>query len=277
MKLIIHCGLHKTATSSFQEFCAQNRALLRSFGIHYPTYEDKNQHSYLLWEAQRRSIKVLGSYLEKVFHEAREDCHSVLLSGEDFENCIVDLALASEIESLSREAGFTSLEWVVVFRPLNDAIKSLYAEMSKHGVVLSLDIIQTAAKERGCFYVSSRNFNYIFVLDYSRFSESFQRHVLGNFLELEMKDFVSDFPGSVLLHKLLSKNAFRQFCEAAEKSETFANKSSGSLKVELRYLFTALGLSKRRRMIFAPLLAPLLVPLIWLRLTAKRQVEKASQ
>jgi len=113
MKLVIHCGLHKTATSSFQKFCTQNRALLRSFGINYPTFEQKTQHSHLLWEAQRHNINVISFYFERIFREARDDCHTVLLSGEDFENCIVDLALAAEIEALSREAGFASLQLLV--------------------------------------------------------------------------------------------------------------------------------------------------------------------
>src|SRR6056297_1223300 len=101
MKLVIHCGLHKTGTTSFQKFCFHNRFLLRGFGIYYPKYCKYDQHSYVLWKAQQRGMGTLGSFFAKSFAEATSDCHTVLLSGEDFENCIVDVALASEIEALA--------------------------------------------------------------------------------------------------------------------------------------------------------------------------------
>ncbi|WP_299830502.1 hypothetical protein [uncultured Roseobacter sp.] len=272
MKLVIHCGLHKTGTTSFQKFCFANRLLLRDFGVHYPEYGDQFQHSHVLWEVQRRGSEALGAYLQECFREAEPTCHTVLLSGEDFENCIADVALASEIEALAHEAGFDAISWVVVTRPIEDYISSLYAEKSKHGVVLSREVVQKAAKERGCLYLSTVNFNYIFIFDFERFAKRFRHHVSGQVIEYDFDSFMVDHPGVVLLRQLLSEDAFTQFQAAAEIGKRAENERLNYDQVEANYVATALGVERLKSNWFRPLAAPF----IWLRLRKARILQNGS-
>lgn len=243
-------------------FCMDNRSLLRRFGIHYPVIDDRIQHSSVLWKAQKDGIETLGAFFAACFAQAKSACHTVLLSSEDFENCIVDVALASEIEALAYAAGFDALEWVVVTRPSVEYVASLYAEMSKHGVVLDHNDMHKSARERGCLYVSSHKYNYIFVLDFARFAERFQRLISGQVVKYEFKDFITDYPGSTLLQRLLPDDAFAQFRKSAKISDRQENERLNLRQVEAHYVSSALGLPRLRYNKFFLFAAPF----VWLRL-----------
>jgi len=273
LRLAIHCGVHKTATTSFQKLCADNRALLRNLGIFYPEFGAEDQHSQLLHDAQRDGINVLGAYLAECRANAALSCHTVLISGEDFENCLVDVALASEVESLASRIGFDSTVWIVVVRPLNEAIVSLYAELSKHGVVLSREIMHRAAEERGCIYVATARFNHIFVLDYARFAVRFRNSVSGRVIEFEHDQFIRDYPGRILLKQLLPDGDVSLFDKSAQITGHRENVKQESMQVEANYLATAIDVGTLRY----PVFRPLLWPLIWLRCRKRRRIDRAMQ
>ena len=116
MNLVIHCGLHKTATTSFQHFCRSNQSELASLGVCFPNYKGYNQHGLLMHEFQRLGIGVVEEYFGQFFEQASPTSNTVLLSGESFENCIVDLSVAQELEEAAKKSGFSSGTWVVVTR-----------------------------------------------------------------------------------------------------------------------------------------------------------------
>jgi hypothetical protein len=261
MKLVIHCGLHKTATTSFQTFCSDNRSALFDVGICYPRLGNKTQHSYLMHDVQETDIGILEEYLNRIYAEVDGVCHTVLLSGEDFENCIVDVGLAVDIEAAANRSGFESVTWVVVTRGLDELLRSLYAEMSKHGVTLRFDTLARSAAKSGCMYVSTQNYNYIFVLDYTRFEARFKENTSGGHIVLSYEDFTRDFVGMVLLKKLLSENKFFKFRKLAKFNTEIKNKRITAFQVEANYLSTALGVGRLRRRRYSFLLSPF----IWLR------------
>jgi hypothetical protein len=103
-KLILHIGLHKTASSSFQLSCAHNFATLKKHNFLYPlfhcpgTSQNKiNNHSIplfslytkhpehypvnLLWGIQDLQ-PVIGSYQQQLDYALNQEC-DLLLSGED--------------------------------------------------------------------------------------------------------------------------------------------------------------------------------------------------
>jgi len=101
-KLTLHVGLHKTATSSFQVTCGNNRRELAAQGIHYPLFKisDKQtfNHSipiFLLFSEhpERYNVSIKWGFsrqVEKVKAQCREQLDAVLathdevlLSGED--------------------------------------------------------------------------------------------------------------------------------------------------------------------------------------------------
>lgn len=101
-QVILHVGLHKTATTSFQITCANNRKQLKGQGIHYPQFEiDRrkiNNHSVPIFSLfcdrpERYNINIMWGYSQQVDRinaayqkqlDTAIDTHTrILLSGED--------------------------------------------------------------------------------------------------------------------------------------------------------------------------------------------------
>jgi hypothetical protein len=243
MLLVIHAGLHKTATSSFQKICRDNAALLSQAGIHYPIrVEDPRNHCSLLWTAANGDMSDFQAFLNAALAAAPPNCHTTLLSGEDFENALIDLGLAGRIESAARSAGFERVHWIFVTRPVNDYVRSLYQELAKHHQVVSMRAIQHAAQSRGVFYSSTPHFDYTYALDFSRFIERFSRSITGSVTTWSMSDFVKGFPGSVLLRHLMSPQAFERFLlhTGIQNRPVQENRSPSLLATRLSYLANAL-------------------------------------
>ena len=86
MKLLIHIGTQKTATTSIQQFCVHNSRLLKSHGYLYP----KNENHPFLFNFLARQLAsgkqdCVARYLQKVRAQGqREKCHTVIISAESF-------------------------------------------------------------------------------------------------------------------------------------------------------------------------------------------------
>lgn len=248
MKLYIHSGLHKTATTSFQAFCSINRSELIDVGLYYPKWKRSDQHSWILHEYQKEGIAIIENYFDSIHREATiNKSNSVLLSGEDFENCIVDIGLAKKIESAADKAGFDSVTWIVVTRDQDELIKSLYAELSKQSVLINLDIINKSTAERGCFYVSSELYNYIFVTDFFRFEDEFNQNISGNCICIKYSDFIESFAGKTLLEHILTESQFLELMKLVKIDRNPLNKKMSSINIQTHYLFTGLDIGKPSR------------------------------
>lgn len=178
--------------------------------------------------------------------KADKACDTVLLSGEDFENAIVDLTLAREIEAQAKAAGFDEIVWVVVNRDKYDYAASIYAEKSKHGIVLQRNVVTKALEQRGCLYVATQNYNYIFALDFERFKERFVASLTGELWTYSMQDFLAVRPGDILLKRLMGQALHEDFETSAEYRVKIKNRRLSSQTVEMNYLFTILGLTRER-------------------------------
>lgn len=86
MKLLLHIGTHKTATTSIQRFCAHNRKLLKKKGIFYPR-DDQHFSSFnnLAALCAKKHDTESEEYFERVYILAKQkDCDTVLISSEMF-------------------------------------------------------------------------------------------------------------------------------------------------------------------------------------------------
>lgn len=93
MNILIHAGIHRTGTTSLQEFLADNRAPLMARGISYPG--DTRNHQSLAWSLKR------GAGREEIrsLIESQDGAETVVLSAEDF--CIhTDLRWLEEISQI---------------------------------------------------------------------------------------------------------------------------------------------------------------------------------
>ena len=77
----------------------------------YPKFENWKQHSYLAWQFQRQNKQVISEFFQKVENDCKAfGCTTAIISGEDFENCLVDHAMAIETEKMAKLAGFKEIE-----------------------------------------------------------------------------------------------------------------------------------------------------------------------
>ena len=56
-KLKLHVGFHKTGSTSFQQTCAHNAELLKSFGVSYPSFENSVNRAIL-----NHSIAIVSAF-----------------------------------------------------------------------------------------------------------------------------------------------------------------------------------------------------------------------
>ena len=269
MKLHIHAGLHKTATSSFQLFCDKNRKQLTELGLLYPKFRFW-QHGELAWWLQQGREDDVRDHLLSI-RRNNHGCHSCLLSGEDFENYILDVHTASTFEKIALASGFESVSWHIVTREIDAMVQSLYGELSKQNVVVDLATLKKAAHERGAFFASHKNYNFIFVLDYQRFQCRFRSSVTSVY-EYKFEDFCKGDIGSVLIQEILHPDDFEDFLRRNWKDVGNANERQSELQIELNYLATKLGLPwlKRRRY------RPVSVPALYLLNSLKKMTNRTN-
>jgi len=89
-KIFVHAGFHKTATTSFQEFCRTNREELRRGGLHYARFDfrqiiDRPNHSYVFRSAYHAAVDgdhTLRANLVRELDRQLDVCGRLLVSGE---------------------------------------------------------------------------------------------------------------------------------------------------------------------------------------------------
>lgn len=270
MKLFIHLGCHKTATTSFQKSCRKNYALLIKNGILYPK-NNHFHHNQIIHNYQKKGEVVLINFFSETFTVAQKThCHATLISGEDFENCIVDLALALEIENSARRSGYEEIHWIVVERDKKTYIDALYSELSKHQVVLNYGQLAAAAIETGCFYLSTKRLNNIFVFDIQKFAVSFQKVCSGRLHRIPFSQFIAGICGEVLLREILIGLPVNEFFLNYQQSTSEENTRLNSYHVELNYLLNLLNINIKKNSTLWFVLLTILFPVIMLRIKNKK-------
>lgn len=200
MKLIIHIGLHKTATTSFQQLCRRNPEELHRCGIHYPNRPEQYQHSWLAWMVQKKKWEEVKHFLEKALQESLEaNVAATLISGEDFENLLVDWHEAQALEEIIWRTGFREILWIVVTRPSHEYYESLYSELSKHDFALDYAKAAEAILNHGQLTAMNASYCYRFVFDLDRYLKGFKRAVTGRVEHIQYEDFIKGYPGLRLL------------------------------------------------------------------------------
>jgi hypothetical protein len=114
--------------------CTNGREVLIDNGLVFPQYSTWIQHSFAAWMSQKRDVKSLRAFLCSISEYTKAaNCKTTLISGEDFENFLVDTHLANEFESLAKCEGYVDIEWIVISRNPIDYLLSIYTEMSISG------------------------------------------------------------------------------------------------------------------------------------------------
>lgn len=243
MKLLIHIGTHKTATSSFQNLCVDQKKLLVSNGLNYPNYKNWRQHSRAAWIAQKNNFSELKLFLASIHEDSLNlNCELTLISGEDFENFLIDNHLAKEFTHTAKEVGFKEIEWIVVHRDPFVYMQSIYSEMCKHNSVLDYITMGKLILDCGYVSVSTPLYNYHFVFKINKFAEIFKNNVSKNLQVIPFRQFIEDFPGKVILSKYLSDHSKESLLAYTHTKENL-NQRLRPEDVEFRYIANFLGVN----------------------------------
>lgn len=242
MRVLLHAGTHKTGTTSFQFLMNRSEEVLNRNGILYPRVSDWAQHSKLAWMLQSGEKEKFASLVSQVMSYAKEQkFHTVLLSGEDFENCLLDLHFAKSLEEIFLANGATQLDWVFVIRDKFEYMLSLYCELSKHRVCVDFYEMSRSVLKGNFFSVSNSNYSYFFSFDVKERSRLLSETVEGKVIKFGYADFNHDFPGSALLRGLIKDPSDIAFLENVANSSVRLNESDPLSIVEKRYAREAVG------------------------------------
>ena len=100
--------------------------------------------------SQKNDLDNLSLFLKSIFDDTqKKSCHTTLISGEAFENFLVDTHLALEFEKLAKSLGYSDINWIVVYRKPIEYLESIYAECSGYGVVLDISMMANIILEYG--------------------------------------------------------------------------------------------------------------------------------
>ncbi len=127
MRLIVHAGLHKTASTYFQDILRLNHETLAHNGVYTLSTSSVPDYHSSAWTA------LTGEFADVVAHieAARQrGLGTVLLSSEDFEALVFYPARAAALETAARNAGVTEVEWHFCLRDPGEYLLSMYAQLA---------------------------------------------------------------------------------------------------------------------------------------------------
>ncbi|KAA1002561.1 hypothetical protein FVF58_37180 [Paraburkholderia panacisoli] len=135
-QILVHCGLHKTATTTIQIALAEQFDRLRSLGFLYPLagrIDELSGHHNIAWQIARdRRFNRENGDLDALFKEIQAFDGHVLVSTEDFENSVSRIKRFLPLLQRARSIG-RSVTFIVYIRSQVSYLESLYQEMLKYG------------------------------------------------------------------------------------------------------------------------------------------------
>ena len=198
MLLVLHGGLHKTASTYFQNLLLLNRADLRVRRVYVEPDTLLPANHGTAWMALQDDFRHVEAHVRQAI---RFGCESMILSSEDFEGLIFAPARAAALEAMVRAAGATEIEWHFCLRDPGEAFASMYAELSRHQYVdfLAMSVIALRdGKVRLDRPAKRLPRHWELCFDYARYLTPFAQQISGS---LRLHDFQDrdPYPGHRML------------------------------------------------------------------------------
>ena len=130
-KIYLHIGLHKTGTTTLQNFLSRNKKVLLNYGYLYPesgmTYFG---HHNLPWQVRPdpRFSNKHGTWQDLHAEIESKSVNNIILSSEDFESLPPD-----SIEKVRQELQPYETQLIVYLRRQDSLIQSMYTQLIKGG------------------------------------------------------------------------------------------------------------------------------------------------
>jgi hypothetical protein len=203
MRLVLHIGLHKTASTAFQTLCRDNAARLLEHGVHWRVHEGYPAHHDTAWPMLRGERGAVAAYLAEA-GDAGATC--ALISSEELDYVLQVPQKAQAIEAEARETGVTDIRWVAALRRPSEAFRSNISELTKHGIhVDPLQGYMEVMRTGGLHFSGRLNggvefWNWFFTFDYGRYFDRLRAAVSGRVVAYDYR--AADLlPGAPILRE----------------------------------------------------------------------------
>jgi len=247
MKLVIHIGLHKTGTTTFQTFLHLNRKTLLKAGVFYPEMGDEHESHWVLPnQLVRNNWDYVEDFMRTNFKAAKkENVETVFISSEDFELFLFEGFRASQLENLSYRIGFSSINWVCVLRNQWDYFNSLYSQLSKQQVCLNYATAGEAILNFGELSMNSKVYKWRYAFDYDVIIERFLHDIEGSFFVISFDEFKgTKVLGRTLIDRVISHNSqINSFWNSQLDFVEKTNIRGDETTIEIDYLSNFLGIN----------------------------------
>jgi hypothetical protein len=165
--LFLHAGLHKTGTSALQVALHGNAARLKAAGVLYAASgipEGSSGHHNLAWELARdRRFRARFGTIDDTAREIAAHGGPAILSSEDFETLLDRPAAFNAIVDHPSLAGHRVV-FVVYLREQAAYFRSLFLELTEHGLTADMQRLAETIREQGFFDFNEWRFHF----DYDR-------------------------------------------------------------------------------------------------------------
>ncbi|HVI99262.1 MAG TPA: hypothetical protein VM657_09375 [Sphingomonas sp.] len=149
MRLIVHMGFHKTASTHLQELLNHHSAALAERGIWY-----QHQAGYAAHHDTANPLLVgdTGPFEAMIAAAKAAGAHTMILSSENLEGVVFNPEIALLIERVAADHGVVDIEWHAVIRAPGAYFESLHSQLSWHTYADSLTMF-TEIMRKGVLFL----------------------------------------------------------------------------------------------------------------------------
>ena len=202
MLLVIHGGLHKSASTFLQHLLFLNRDLLKARGVYFEPDAMMQASHGTAWMTLLDNFAHVEAHLRQAAELGNQ---SAILSSEDFETLVFDPARARQVEAAALAGGATEIEWHFCLRDPGDYFASMYSELSKHTFSDYLTLLAGALRD-GHLHIEREARRYPlywdFCFDYETHLTAFARGIGGKVVVHDFRDS-APYPGHGLIERLI--------------------------------------------------------------------------
>lgn len=230
MLLIIHAGLHKTASTFLQALLVRNADQLREADVWFAPDRGMFANHSTAWHACRGNPVGVREHVKLAMSRKSR---VMILTSEDFEMAIFDHRFARLVEQTAYSEGAASIEWHFCLRDPGDYFASQYSQLSIHGFVDFAQMFVSVMRD-GHFRVDNDARHYPTLwdhcFDYETHILAFARAIRGLVRVHDFRD--SDpFPG----HGIVDLAVGRRLSYMLPLGEAARNRRLPPVEVEARF------------------------------------------
>lgn len=201
MRLIVHMGFHKTASTHLQDIMNRNREWMLARGVWYSPEPGYPAHHGI---ANPLLVGDTAPFAAMIADAKAAGCHTLIFSSENLEGLVFNTSIAELLERTAAERGVTEIEWHAVIREPGAYFESIHPQLSWHTYADGLHMFSEVMKKGVLFLPEPHPGDdatpyWFFCFDYDPFLTAFAE---GR--RLFVQDFAdrSPYPGWRMIDRL---------------------------------------------------------------------------